>query len=117
MAAVDRLAAVDRPRLVEGADADRQTAAAARDAGLPPARLAAPNAAPGLWSTAAFGLNAAPSALELNLLGDHLLSCRHGVQATALHCGAHALRGFIAAHLVTCAALCVLAVVVLWQTV
>lgn len=114
MAAAERLASVARPPLIPaGADDDRRTAPT--EPGIVPHRVA--SAVPGLWSTAAFGLNAAPSALELNLLGDHLLICRHGAQATALHCGAHALRGFIAAHLVTCAALCALAVALLWQTV
>jgi hypothetical protein len=72
---------------------------------------------PGLWSTSAFGLDAAPSHGELRLLGDHLATCRHGAPATALHCGVHAARGFIATHLVTCAALLAVAATLFWLSV
>ena len=71
----------------------------------------------GLWSTSAFGLNAEPSHGELRLLGDHLATCRHGAPATALHCGVHAARGFIATHLVTCAALLAIAATLFWLSV
>lgn len=54
------------------------------------------------WSTAAAGRASRPPVADLQLLGEHLVLCRaRSGRWFALQCGGEALRGFLAARLVT----------------
>lgn len=61
-------------------------------------------AAPARWSTSSFGSAADTTPVELSALGDHLTLCNgDGARRVAMRCGAHSLRGFVMARLVSAA--------------
>lgn len=62
-------------------------------------------AAAPLWSTSSYGRTTDTTPVELTALGEHLALCNgDGAHRVAMRCGAHSLRGFVMARLVTAGA-------------
>jgi len=66
------------------------------------------------WSTASFGLPPDTSPMELSELGRHLDLCRLGGRSGTLQCALQALRGFVAAHLVTSVGAAAILIAIAW---
>jgi len=66
------------------------------------------------WSTASFGLPPDTSPMELSELGRHLDLCRLGGRGGTLQCALQAVRGFVAAHLVTSVAAAAIVIALVW---